>query len=232
MPSLNNANLRLHRAEEHLAELAQVANSVLEAQAAATKVTVPPGGMIKPGEMGTMFFVESGKTPIPERLSVLVGDVANDLRSCLDYLVAELSELDSGKRGRRTQFPIESTSEGFKGRKRTFLEGVSEEHVQYIESLQPYNEVAWTQALARLSNWDKHTGLVVVTHDYLVGGTIEVGEVTPAGDRQMKSNFEITPALHIQLPDGLNLEESLKSARAGVKAVLEHFAPAFASGVG
>src|SRR3989442_13745286 len=67
-------------------------------------------------------------------------EVAGHFRSALDYLIGQLANLDSGPGERRTQLPIESTPEGFKKRRDSFLEGVNDAHVAAIERLQPYIE--------------------------------------------------------------------------------------------
>lgn len=168
MPSLNDSNVRLSRGLEHLEEVRSLTQTICQTQAEATKVQVSPGKTLMPGEFGRVFSVESADTPIENRLSVLVGDTVNSLRSCLDYIVGELAELDSGSRKPRTQFPVERSPESFNNRRKTFLAGLNDVHISYIESLQPYMGVSWTTKLASMSNWDKHNKLVLVAHDYLV----------------------------------------------------------------
>lgn len=51
-------------------------------QAAATRVQISPGKTIPPGELAHGFGFESANTPIAGRLSVLVGDAVNGIRSC------------------------------------------------------------------------------------------------------------------------------------------------------
>jgi hypothetical protein len=227
MPSLVDAYARLERADEHLREVHGLAQQICTAQAEATRVHVPPGKTLPPGEFGQVFSVESANTPIAGRLGVLVGDSVNSLRSCLDYLVGELAELDSGKRTLRTQFPVEQSLDAFHGKRQTFLNGVSDAHVKYIEGLQPYNGTAWTAKLARMSNWDKHNKLVLVAHDYLLGGTMTTGEISEAGEMPLQFQMTLQPSLRVQLEDGLQLLETLDEVRIGVASTLEHLSPEF-----
>ena len=108
---LNDSLARLDRAHEHLHELRTLHQQVLAAQGAATVVGMPTemsiGGMV-----GTAVPITSGQIEIPPRLSILVGDVANGLRSALDYLVGELALLDSGSR-HRSQFPVFTSQDHF-----------------------------------------------------------------------------------------------------------------------
>lgn len=160
---------------------------------------------------------------------MLVGDTVNSLRSCLDYLIGELAELDSGNRQTRTQFPVEQSTEAFQNRRRSFLAGLSDAHVAHIESLQPYRGASWTAKLARMSNWDKHNKLVLVAHDYLLGGTLRTGEPAASGDLPLEMHFTLTPSLRVQLEDGLQLLETLDDIYQGVASTLEHYAPEFSA---
>lgn len=227
MPSLSDAFTRLDRAHEHLYEIRAFTQAICQAQAEATRVQVAPGKTLMPGEYGVVFSVESANTPIEGRLAVLVGDAVNSMRSCLDYLVGELAELDSGSRKARTQFPVEQSPEAFHSRRRTFLAGLSDAHVAYIESLQPYNGVSWTIKLARMSNWDKHNKLMLVAHDYLLDSTVKKGEPTASGEAPPEMQFTLTPSLRVQLEDGLQLLEALDEIREGVVSTLEHYAQVF-----
>ena len=78
-----------------------------------------------------------------------------------------------------------------------------------------------------MSNWDKHNKLVLVAHDYIVGGTITTGETSDAGEMPIQLQISLQPSLRIQLQDGLQLLETLDEVRAGVASTLEHFMPEF-----
>lgn len=227
MPSLSDAYVRLKRADEHLQGVYELAEKICKAQAEATKVHVAVGQIIGPGEMAEVFFVESAHTPIAERLAVLIGDSVNSLRSCLDYLVGELAELDSGSRKPRTQFPVEALPEAFQRKKNTFLNGLNTAHIANIESLQPYNGIDWTAKLARMSNWDKHNKLVLVAHDYLVSVCQTRNGPDASGEAVIQLQFELQPSLCIQLEDGLQVLDSLQEIRRGVSSTLDHFSSEF-----
>lgn len=103
---------------------------------------------------------------VPLDVSMLVGEITYNLRAALDYLVCQLSLLDtpewSGRKERRNQFPLESTEAGFKGRRASMLAGVSDRHAGLIRAYQPFAGCPWTALLATLSNVDKHNDLIEI----------------------------------------------------------------------
>jgi hypothetical protein len=93
------------------------------------------------------------------RFPILVGEICYNLRTALDYLIYELTKLDTGPPQYKTQFPIEGGKGGekrFINARETLLRGLCERHVACIEGLQPYKGCDWTEALKTISNPDKH----------------------------------------------------------------------------
>jgi hypothetical protein len=113
---------------------------------------------------------------VPPRLGAIAGDVLNNLRPTLDYLVYALAYLDSGGKPQDgTQFPICDKASFFKEKKGIWLKGLSPEHVATIEGLQPYDgrkEQIWLRWLRDLHNPDKHRHLSVMATE--IGGGFEV----------------------------------------------------------
>lgn len=93
-------------------------------------------------------------------ISVLIGEIINHLRSCLDYLVYGLVWLDSKRFRKNSQFPIYKSPYDFERYGLPKIKGLSIEHVARIKELQPYNGCQWTRTVARLSNQDKHRQLI------------------------------------------------------------------------
>jgi hypothetical protein len=222
---LDDAYLRLKRAEEHFEELKALCADVCAAQVEATIIKSQPNITIGPGEFASIVEVESAKTTIPCRCKILVGDVASNLRSALNYLTGELAELDSGAE-RRTQFPIEKAPESFKGQStgKGFLVGLSVAHLAALEQLQPYNGCQWTADLASLSNLDKHSKLIAVAHDYRVTGTVNA---TDTDTSKLTVDMNIKPVIRIALDDGLPLIETLEIIQSQVSQTLDAFKPEF-----
>ena len=97
------------------------------------------------------------RPPVPPSpaVSAMVGDVLNNLRSALDYIIWRLAKSPSVK----NQFPIFSAPEDFEKRRKRYLHSVPAEHWALIESYQPYpgrdanGEIG---RLATLNDVDKH----------------------------------------------------------------------------
>lgn len=230
MGALDNAYARLARADEHFMELQILHEEVCEAQAKATIVHTNPKRVVGPGEMVQLMFVDNTNHPaVPERCAILVGDVANNLRTALNYLIIQLAFLDSGAKG-RNQFPIEETPEGFKGHiagKRGFLIGVSPAHLEEIEKLQPYNGCNWTRDLGKISNFDKHTDLILVTHDQVLSISAATEPATAGQVSQFQMQVNIQPLLRITLDDGMPLITTLQTIRSQVSQLLDVYTPEF-----
>jgi hypothetical protein len=158
--------LRLERAHEHFSDLWEASDNFcaefmnLFAEQFDHSKTVQKDVVLETLEQSMP------KLSVPSRIAILVGETVYNYRAALDYVVGELSRLDTpiwhGRKPRRNQFPIESSPIGFQSRRETFLAGVNDRHVSLIERFQPYRGCQWTATLAHLSNADKHNRLVVV----------------------------------------------------------------------
>jgi hypothetical protein len=79
--------------------------------------------------------------PIPTRLSLIIGDFLQNLRSSLDYLVWELVLAAKNTPDHNNMFPICATQDAFKQQlARHRLYGVSVDAIAEIEALQPYHD--------------------------------------------------------------------------------------------
>lgn len=177
--------------------------------------------------------------PIPAELSILIGEVLYNLRASLDYLVYELSALDSGSYKSGTQFLIEDTPDSFQRRRKTHLKGINDSYVAAIERLQACNGIKWTQLLRTLSNPDKHRHLVINTHSTKVvtSETTQPTDLGGSGDglffelafktngRKMYVNIQV--AFFTAFEDGLPVVDSLQEIKTQVAQVLTDFKPEF-----
>lgn len=163
-PSLDGARLRLARAGTHLEALADLHDEVCDSWGERLEEGLPDR---LPAETFFDDFARLVPRPdIPPNVAILTGEVVYNLRAALDYAVGQTSALQTPewkrRRPRRNQFPIETTPEGFRSRRDTFLAGVHDGVVHYIEGKQPYFNCDWTRRLAEISNLDKHNELVAV----------------------------------------------------------------------
>jgi hypothetical protein len=227
MPSLKNAYVQWDRAAEHIRDLEIIASEVCEIEGKSTVANVKDEVALPVYAKDLFTIVRKANTPIPPRCNILTGEAINCLRSALDYLVANLAELDSGAVQPRTQFPIESTSDGFTGKRNSFLKGINQPHVAIIEGLQPYNGCEWTKDLARLSNLHKHNDLVPVQHDVLYAIHLDPIPRAESEISRYKVNVGFHAVLYIGLDNGLPLIETLKKIELQVSYTLAAFGPEF-----
>ncbi|MYN64949.1 MAG: hypothetical protein F4X11_07970 [Acidobacteria bacterium] len=95
------------------------------------------------------------------RPRVLAGQVAENLRSALDYVVFHLSERNHKRLTRRTPaFIIADDPMSFKRDSRRSLEYLKEDEKRIIEGLQPYHGFEFLQVVREASNKSKHRGLL------------------------------------------------------------------------
>ena len=171
------------------------------------------------------LFKHPGNVPVPSLIGVLIGETCYNLRSSLDYFIFELAQIDSGKRQRDTQFPIEFSQKKFDKRAETYLRGVNASHIAQIEQLQPYRGCVWTKRLGGISNQDKHQEFATVRGRV----NIEIGSAAlpnsfvfkaPFGDGQ-DMNMSITT--EILFKNGVNIINALDDIKTGVSSTLEAF---------
>jgi hypothetical protein len=164
---IKDARAKLDRAGEHLDTLKTELGDFQEADSHSIDAHTD-------SESGA-YLLRVQPNGVPPKIGAIVGDVLCNLRPTLDYLVYALAYLDSGSPQEGTQFPICDTATKFKGKRKTWLKGLSPDHIAAIEALQPYDgrdELLWLRTLRDLSNPDKHKHLSVVAT--AVEGAFEV----------------------------------------------------------
>ncbi|MDP9225038.1 MAG: hypothetical protein M3P18_14560 [Actinomycetota bacterium] len=165
---LDGAFLKVTRAKKHLeelkAELSRIGESVLASLLTETVF-----------DAATQEFhvrIVRG-AEVPSQLSLIVGDVVQNLRTALEFLVYELVRLDHGFYIRGTQFPLVSKMAEMANCEKT-LKYLSPDSRALIEWHQPFDSVSdsgydWWPHLVRnsvlgtlrdLSNRDKHRLLI------------------------------------------------------------------------
>jgi hypothetical protein len=222
---LDGAFQRVKRTEKHLAELDVDIRAFEEAQ-----------GQFRADNLNEeQIKAEHAKggevpLPMPSQVSILIGEIAYNLRSALDYLVYALAVLDSGVEQDRTQFPIEDTPERFERRKKQgFLRGLNAAHIADIERLQPYKGCDWTRLLRGLSNPDKHRHLTLTIRPkqmvLIIGRT-----VTQTGPDTFETNVDVKDRwaeTRVLFPGGSPIVETLQTLKSQVADTLDAFKPDF-----
>ena len=129
-------------------------------------------------------FLETVK-PIPGRIAHIIGDMVQNLRSSLDYLVWELVIAAKNSPGKDNMFPICTTPGSFNRQlARGRLRGVAPAAAAVIQALQPYHlgEEAKTAALFMLDelcNINKHRHVPLINFG---GGAVRGGVPTAVVD--------------------------------------------------
>lgn len=102
----------------------------------------------------------------PPRVSVIIGDVAHNLRSALDHLVWQLVLCNGGTPTFKTEFPIANDADEFEARVATRAKGVGQDALDRLLATNAYRggdgEVLWR--LHRINVSDKHRLLVTVSN--------------------------------------------------------------------
>jgi hypothetical protein len=136
---LDDSYLEIGRARKQFAELLADVERVGEEQPLRIE------GIVEPAT-GKMEFEIVSLPSWPPEWAVIVGEVANHLRSALDYLVFQLAAKGGGNPEEgRTAFPISEKSGAYfreRGRKPSYrdtcLQGVDPEWAQKIDEFQPF----------------------------------------------------------------------------------------------
>lgn len=108
---------------------------------------------------------------------VLVAQVAENLRSALDYMVFELSTVNCPSLDEWIpQFPITRTREEFDTQAKRRLKYLSNDQINFIEKQQPYHGNHVISLLTEITNPSKHRRLASLRDDTDIG--IYLAEIT------------------------------------------------------
>src|ERR1700683_1654192 len=163
---------------------------------------------------------------ITTNIRIRIGECANSFRNALNYMTCAIAEQDSGAIGDRVQFPIEDCRKVFLKRRNSQLEGIREERIVLFERFQPYNGGDWMKDLRELSNFYKHTGLILVNK--------QVDQIKPLSHaRNIKARSALTGHMKtyrslpfpITFPDGRPIIQTLDVVHARVSDVVDQFNP-------
>jgi hypothetical protein len=157
---LDDSYLKVKRAKEQLAELSHLTDSWATEN--------PMECLLGRNADTSKVLVKIPKIRVlPPQWSILVGEIAHNLRSALDYVVYQLADDPEGV---RTAFPIAKGKRAYfkpRGKRPSYrdqcLDGVPEKWAQWIDRFQPFESPLPIErtgecllALNLLSNADKH----------------------------------------------------------------------------
>lgn len=248
---LDHAYFRLDWAKKRLAELETINRDFIYKEANFLRNSVRIN-IDNDSSIPDIFVPSKPDNLIPVSFPILVGEIAQHLRTTLDYLVYRLAILDSGPSQEFTQFPVADTPDKFKIQSKGRLKGVNAAHIAAIETLQPYNGVDWTKRLVAISNRDKHMDLNITVARSAVRlqagltpnpptssdeeGLSVVIEI-PKENQVFRRDWKVAPdqqvyvefffALFIVFDNGLHVLKTLERIEAEVRNTLTKFRPEF-----
>lgn len=123
---------------------------------------------------GDHLIIGCATGEVPVEIGLIVGDMANCMRSALDYVVFALSSLAPDDKARRAlQFPICDDEPTYCRARTAQLAGVDAKMITVIESVQPYKSGGADSVLAILrdiNNGDKHRALRTTLNASVMNG--------------------------------------------------------------
>lgn len=227
MNELEGAYRRHARAREHLTNLEGVVGQIRQ---------LGENGVLAEENPDTREWGPSGTILDPLKLTagVLVGEIVQNLRAALDYLVYALATKDAGTTQSGTQFLIEDSPQGFTGRSPRYLKGISEEHVAVIRQFQPFKGADWSGLLRDFDNAAKHREILSVNVDLSVGHILQLTEYRVGGELDAQGapvpqgvQMYLKGPVQILLPEGRPIIETLREIETQVGLVLFLFSNEF-----
>jgi hypothetical protein len=145
---LTEAFAKLDRAHELLEELRSEFRQFLERE---------PYRLVREfvTETSELVWRFEVREELPSRWAILIGDIAHNLRSALDYTMWQLVLANDEQPDQQTQFPITLREASFRP------SGIAENHEVIVRDVQPFNAAGAELAhplyvLRQISNRDKH----------------------------------------------------------------------------
>ena len=157
-PELKDAKARIEQAMENYVSLADELDRFLYGYVK---------GMLKGFDKDTGNFVMQLRHPresnIKGRPRVLVSQIAENLRTALDYMIFQLSMLNEPDLNERLpQFIIADTKEKFERHANRCLRYLTDEQKSFVERLQPYYGNGMLALLGKMTNAGKHRRLLSI----------------------------------------------------------------------
>jgi hypothetical protein len=162
--------IKIERAEKHLDDLEAAVQSLGEA-------TFKLISLDSQSETRKPFLNVRPLNIYPPEIPAITGDVIHNLRCALDHLVFHLVQVGitfgetPPEKWEDIQFPISHSPDSYEDGKGRRIKGARREAIEAIDALKPYkggNEALWL--LRRLDNTDKHSFILPIGDDVIVGG--------------------------------------------------------------
>jgi len=222
---LDDAHMRLVRANQQLGELREVASEFHRDYS----------GKVELDDDGTLY----GPQPIPDDAAeypgLLAGEVLYHLRAALEHVAYRLAWINRGKPVRGTQFAIEDDPRMFEARITgirpdgkpcaAYLKHIHPDHREIIRKVQPFpGGPEWAGLLRTLSNDDRHRIPVRVE----TVSRIEEGTIVTKDGRSLDS-FAYIDAFLVFDANGKQVTKTLELLQGGVHSLVDEFDALLAS---
>ena len=226
MHPLDGAFEQLNGAREHIEMLRPELAAFRDSIAEGVSLNYEKGTRIINGResvvpIGTASFTSS---PAPPRASRLIGEVAQNLRVALDYLIYELSCFNIKSTVKQTQFVIVDCEEDFSKEARRRLRHLTAEQKASVQRLQPYAGCHWTGLLRDLSNPSKHRHLTGVRAPVSIRLDRANTDAILAGNLVDMNDYA---TIQVAFTDGTPVIECLEQLVTDVAQTLADFGPEF-----
>ena len=179
---------KMYRFREHFESLEELLRKFYESHLEKTKS----------GRTVEDLMAINASIEVPKRISLILGDCFQNLRSSLDYLVWELVKANKQEPGMHNMFPICSKKTNYKkaleaGR----LKGVPDEAAALIDELQPFHYPFEQRKRHMLSVLDELTN--INKHRHIIGTFVE-NRLLP-GD--LPPRFYVESTIYKERPNGV-----------------------------
>ena len=153
MPDLSFVRTKIERAHTHLEAADAISKAHIESDFY--------GVAVKPYRNGRYHLRVTEVTPFSPEFSILLGEIAYQLRSGLDHLAFAFSAPKDGKEEKSVQFPFASRRSEWQGTANRMLPGSSPKARRIFERFQPYHRrkeprVCYLWCVNAVNNWEKH----------------------------------------------------------------------------
>lgn len=203
MHPLDGPFLKLRRAKEHLKVVDELVEGIKEREPYRLVEEV-----VRNGQTREYILRFEQVEDVPPTVSLLIGDICNNLRSALDHLLWQLWLLKDSAFNGNVYFPICDSPDAFNEERITdYIKGLSNVQKAAIESLQPYETRNAALSLLRdVNNSDKHRLIQVIA---FIGGITNLDVIIT------QPNGLVVPLQHIspQITRGAKIEDGTILAR-------------------
>ena len=213
--SRDDSWVKIERAREHLVQLHQQNNALLDRRPCMFTVEEDP----KPPSPGAHVYRAHFRDPLGLskdliRFGIVAGEITHHLRSSLNHVVHHLVAGNSGKPSTKTEFPIFTERQKYDSEVSRKIKGVPARAKTVIERSQPYHrggrlDPLWT--IHEVDRIDKHR-VVIVT----LAGLFVLIDNQPPPTFRMLNNGAIVQWLWTRDPVGMNANLPIQVALAKI----------------